>query len=300
MERTVSILEALDIAARQFQRGAYERAEDVCRRVLASDPDCSEAEFWLGKVLDAQGRHEEALTSHERSLWLRPVVRWHVIQAAIAWSRATTYLEIGLGEAGNFCRITAARKLGVDPVPLEGPALEEVHSGRAEFLQTTSDEFFAQYGAILAEKGLDVAFVDGLHTYEQSLADVERCLKSMNDGGVVLMHDCNPTSEAMAAPASSYEEVTGENPGGPPPDWTGDVWKTIVHLRACSEGLRVAVLDCDYGVGVIVKRPGSPCLSISPDVIRSWTYRDLESNRRELLNLQPPQYLFKMLRQQEP
>ena len=180
MEKVVSIPEALDIAARQVDHGAYQRAEDICRRVLMADPNCSEAEFWLGKSLEAQGRHEEALVSHERSLWLRPVVRWHLIQAAITWIGAKTYVEIGVGDGQNFCHITAARKLGVDPVPPDGPAWNEILAGRAAFFPMTSDEFFTRHVDMLGGGSIDVAFVDGLHTYEQSLADVEHCLKCLN------------------------------------------------------------------------------------------------------------------------
>jgi predicted O-methyltransferase YrrM len=158
----------------------------------------------------------------------------------------------------------------------------------------TSDEFFARHAALFEEGRIDAAFIDGLHTYEQSLVDVENCLRCLNDGGVILMHDCNPISEAMASPSACYEEVVGRSAEGQPPEWTGDVWKTIVHLRS-REGFQVAVLDCDYGVGVIVKRPGAKHLAFAPETIRSWTYRDLEANRRELLDLQPPQCLFKML-----
>ena len=110
---------------------------------------------------------------------------------------------------------------------------------------------------------------------------------------------CNPISEAMATPASCYDEIANQSPLGPPPEWTGDVWKTIVHLRS-RVGLCVAVLDCDYGVGVIVKRQATKTLSIAPETVRLWTYRDLESNRQELLGLEPPQYLFKMLKREEP
>lgn len=36
------------------------------------------------------------------------------------------------------------------------------------------------------------------------------------------------------------------------PPWSGDVWKSIVHLRSIRPDLRVAVLDCDSGVGIRV------------------------------------------------
>jgi len=295
VDRLVAIPEALAVAAGQLDRGAWQRAEEVCRRILRVEPNNSEAEFLLGKALEAQGRHEEALISHERTLWLRPALRWHVIQAAIAWRRARTYLEIGVGNVDTFCRIMAPRRLGVDPVAPAELVCRERHQGLVRFFAMTSDEFFARHGDVLRDGGIDVAFIDGLHTHEQSLIDVRHCLEYLNERGLILVHDCNPTSEAMAAPASSYDEAASNSRSGSVVEWTGDVWKTIVHLRASAEDLSVAVLDCDYGVGAIVKRPTRQRLSLGAETIRSWAYRDLEANRKELLNLQPPQLLFKML-----
>ena len=62
----------------------------------------------------------------------------------------------------------------------------------------TSDEFFAK--ASLPFR-FDVVFIDGLHTYEQSRKDAENALGVIVEGGVIIMHDCNPPNAAAAQPA---------------------------------------------------------------------------------------------------
>jgi hypothetical protein len=225
------------------------------------------------------------------------VFRWHVIQAAITWNCAQTYLEIGLGDLENFFRITAPRMFGVEPVPLSGPILFKAERRGAQIFPLTSDAFFASNAGLFQNGGIDVAFVDGLHTHEQSIRDVYHCLAHLNPGGVILLHDCNPTTESMALPASSYGEGLAKKPPGSSVEWTGDVWKTLVQLRLCDNSLDVGCLDCDYGVGVIVKRPSGRITSMAPEVIRSWTYSELEANRQDLLGLRPPHQLLDMLPQ---
>jgi len=75
-----------------------------------------------------------------------------------------------------------------------------------------SDTFFVQEKLRLSEHGLDVVFIDGLHTFLQSLKDVQNSLRYLNANGVIVLHDCNPLSEAAAFPAVSIDEVQKINP----------------------------------------------------------------------------------------
>jgi hypothetical protein len=140
-----------------------------------------------------------------------------------------------------------------------------------------------------------VAFVDGLHTWRQSMVDVRNCLKYLNPGGAILLHDCNPTDQAMATPAGSAEGAQAKHVPGWTGEWTGDVWKTIVALRSSCPNLTVFVFDCDYGIGVVLQRPADRPLSFSPQELLRWTYQDLEARRAELLDLRPPDRLFEWI-----
>jgi glycosyltransferase involved in cell wall biosynthesis len=66
-------------------------------------------------------------------------------------------------------------------------------------------------------------------------------------------------------------------------------------MRALREDLRVFVLDCDYGVGVVTRGAPESRLSCSEEEIRALGYADLEARRTELLNLKPPDRLAAFL-----
>lgn len=112
----------------------------------------------------------------------------------------------------------------------------------------------------------------------------------------MVVHDCNPTSEAMAQPAVSLTAAADSGTEGWTGEWCGDVWKTIVKLRSAHPAMEVFVLNCDYGVGIL--NPAKPVptpLSYSLEEIEAMTYADLEKDRERLLNLKPDTYLDTIL-----
>jgi hypothetical protein len=221
-----------------------------------------------------------------------------VMQAVIAHLKARIYLEIGVAQGGNLVRVCAPHKIGVDPAFPPPAVQEEIQSGATNYLQMTSDEFFRNSPPLLQSDGIDVAFIDGLHTYSQALADSDNCLTYLNPGGVILLHDCNPPTETIAAPAASWDAAARMNLPGWNGLWTGDVWKAIAQLRSTRKDLRVCVLDCDFGIGVVRRGEAeeSPILSFSAETIAGLGYRDLEKNRKAILDLRPPQALLARLR----
>jgi len=79
--------------------------------------------------------------------------------------------------------------------------------------------------------------------------------------------------------------------------WTGDVYKTIIHLRATRPDLFVAVVDVDHGIGIV--KPGEPenVLDLSPEEIRNLTFKDLVKNKEQLLNLKPKEWFWNIIAQ---
>ena len=225
--------------------------------------------------------------------------RVDVLQKIIYRKGRCNYLEIGVRRGGCFFKIRGAKlKIAVDPAfsfskkvfffnILKNPS----NIFRSSYFSMTSDDFFAKRKNYLKRKKLDLVFIDGLHTYEQSLADVRNTLQYLNPDGIIVMHDCSPESELSATPAKSSLEVRQKlhcqkEWNG---NWSGDVWKTIVHLRTY-EYLRVFVLDCDFGLGIIGYGKGSR-LPFSHGHIQRMQYRDLAASRKELLNLRECVYL---------
>lgn len=230
------------------------------------------------------------------------MTRLDVIQKIVDYQNARTYLEIGVKKGKVFLNIKARKKIAVDPhfkinkkrkIKSYFNNLSNIFN---EYYEMTSDVFFEKYSNIFTRlNGFDVAFIDGLHTYKQSLRDVQNCLNFLNRNGVIIMHDCNPLSEVEAYPAGSQEDSANLNLPEGTSSWSGDVWKTIVHLRSTRTDLHIFVLNCDHGIGIITRGAPEDMLQYSEKSIDNLSYEDLERDRARILNLKRADYLSKFL-----
>jgi hypothetical protein len=221
------------------------------------------------------------------------VNRIDVVRAALA-AAGGSYLELGVRDGACFHAVQAPTMVAVDPrfafsVPWRSrlARLRRGRTGRLYF-PLTSDAFFARHARRLAPFG--VVFVDGLHTYDQAHRDVVNALAVLLPRGVVVVHDCNPVTAAAAAPTL---EQAARQPGYGG-EWNGDVYKAIAHLRT-REDLRVHVLDCDHGVGLVTRGAPAERLDLTPAQIEQLTYEDLDADRARLLGLRPPADLDALL-----
>lgn len=230
--------------------------------------------------------------------------RFTVLQNIINIIKAQVYLEIGVFNGDIISNITCNEKIGVDPefkFNWKKKVKKILPSSKFRTFEVTSDTFFENYAPNILTKGIDVAFVDGLHTYDQALRDVENCLKYLNKDGFIVMHDCNPNSRANEFPVkNSINEALELAKKGKIPGWNncwnGDVWKALVHLRITHPELNIFTLDLDWGLGIITYGVPDSQPSISIQELKNSDYSLLESERSELLNLKNPTYLKTYLR----
>lgn len=228
----------------------------------------------------------------------RTVNRTDVLQRIIDRQNTGTYLEIGVSDGDNFFSIRALQKIAVDPEFKVPKALRTQWMTRntsnltATYHEMSSDAFFE-----IIDPGcrFDLVFVDGLHTYAQSLRDVSHSLDHLIERGIVVLHDCNPPHAAAAHPADSLQRAAALDLPGWTGAWCGDVWKTICHLRSRRSDVRVFVLDCDYGLGIVMRGTPDNRLDVSPEKLKQMTYADLDGDRPRLLNLRPESYLSEFL-----
>jgi hypothetical protein len=228
------------------------------------------------------------------------VNRIKAVQQALDGRVKRVYLEIGVFHGSVFRRITADEKIAVDPafkLSARSRRLADAKARATYYFETTSDAFFASETAFLEQHGIDVALIDGNHTYGQVVRDVENTLRYLRDDGVIVLHDCNPANASIACPATSYADFRAQNRWRwvTFPPWSGDVWKATVYLRSTRHDLRIAVLKCDRGVGIIRKGFPESRLSYSAAQIEALDYADLAADRDRLLNLKPPAYLGEFL-----
>ena len=108
------------------------------------------------------------------------------------------YLEIGVCSGYTFDRlnIKTENKFGVDP-------------DKGGNYKMTSDQFFFEN----KDQKFDVVFIDGLHHYDQCQKDIINSLNSLNENGIILIHDMIPNNSLV-----EYTPRRAINS-----HWTGDV-----------------------------------------------------------------------------
>ena len=198
----------------------------------------------------------------------------------------SNYIEIGVRNGENFFAIRSKNKVGVDPNYFFSKrfhinSLLKSYNWNYKMYRKTSDEFFKNEADVIYKNNkIDIAFIDGLHTYEQSLRDARNCLKYLNLDGYIIFHDCNPLTAEAANPRIPHGAI----------NWNGDVWKAIHHLRKYENYFHCFTIDFDEGIGVLkVKDPNYFKIidELTPDPqIQKLTFNDLELNRQYLIGLQ--------------
>lgn len=288
-------LQPLKRLANLAQESRYYRLAAICWALL-EELEPSDENHSARRCLALWGAGETVLARtaflelRDAQLRLDSISRTTVVQRVINVLGAKRYLEIGVEQGINFFQIEADTKFAVDPefkIPGGGRDFEGHY-----FFEMTSDAFFQSPPHEIVEHGIDVVLVDGLHTYEQALRDVENCLRYLSTGGVIVMHDCLPASLAEAAP--SMEEA--RSTPGFKNTWTGDVYKAVAHLRATRDDLFVAVIDSDHGIGIVCLGSPESTLNISVEEAASLSYSDLRASTGQLLNLKSAEWLPNWLR----
>ena len=145
--------------------------------------------------------------------------------------RPASYVEIGVFR-GDTLRLAHPPTvvLGIDPVML--PQAAEGWRTQTHLQQLTSNEFFAKHSLsqFWEVNRFDLAFVDGLHQFEQALQDILHLEQYAGPESVVAVHDTIPLDEESARP----DQATTFH--------TGDVWKLVPVLKQFRPRLEVTTV----------------------------------------------------------
>jgi hypothetical protein len=234
--------------------------------------------------------------------------RLEAIQLLINHTKAKNYLEIGVFNGSNFLEVHAPYKHAVDPV-LKITGRYKFHAITHDprnlfnkYFNITSDAYFETQRKKLEQNKIDVSFIDGLHTYAQTLIDVKNVLTYLNPNGGIVMHDCSPPTKAHGWPANSKEHAETLNIPGFTGGWCGDSWKAIHHLIEWNNkfnALDIFVLNCDYGLGVVFPKKNfnvSMLNDLKPESIyETLSYEFLDANRKLVIHLEDENYIKKYL-----
>lgn len=208
--------------------------------------------------------------------------RTYILQNYINLKNIHTYLEIGVFVGHNLLQMKAPNILVVDPF-IQVPNWRNNTRPYIDYYELTSDDFFEKHSDLFQEQKIQACLIDGLHTYEQSLKDVLNTLDNGDEDCLIIMHDCKPVNKAAAEKTMALARQTEGYNGM----WMGDVYKSIIWLRAFRDDVQAFVLDCDCGLGIVRKGKPESRLNLTEEQINQISYEDLVEDMDNLLNLKP-------------
>jgi len=174
------------------------------------------------------------------------VTRGDIVQSMLDLFEAPSYLEIGVDHGLTFNSVVAQHKYAVDPDFKFGTHVMEIAGRSVLHFALTSDAYFA---GPCASRVLDVAFIDGLHTFEQTLRDLLNVQAHLQRHGVIVIDDVNPSSFHASLPdvgeafrvrdyQARYHPEMANNL-----DWMGDVYKLVFFIQTFMQSWTYATVD---------------------------------------------------------
>ena len=169
------------------------------------------------------------------------MTRTEIINELIKKNGYKSYLEIGLANPDdNYTKVECETKECVDPEPYS-----EIIKGKVEYVvpdgmltyEMTSDKMFE---TIPADKKWDLIFIDGLHTQEQCMKDIQNSLHHLSENGIIMCHDNLPFAKYVQLRVRRFDSP-----------WTGDVWKTQYSLIKNNPGVDIKVVSTDFGCSLM-------------------------------------------------
>ena len=141
----------------------------------------------------------------------------------------STYLEIGVHEGITFLGVDADRKVAVDPY-FRFDTFAHGKDGKNDFFECTSDYFFSDIQKKI-DITPDVIFLDGMHTFQQTLRDLLNCLAITHSESVIIVDDVFPVDVYSSLPSSADAHRFRARAGGDSLAWHGDVYKVVMFVH---------------------------------------------------------------------
>lgn len=279
-------IKALDFYYRRQYQHAYKAVESAI--LLA--PDIEQLHLFKARVLDAFGNTKEAATvsdSNQEALFMLQAESEMPGMDYYGWLehlhellQPATYVEIGLGDGRAFSLTGPnAVAIGIDPYKGKWELLNygSPH-GSSTLFHLTSDDFFSQNDLkeVIGKDTFDLAFIDGLHYFDQVLKDFINLERYAGKNSMILMHDCLPVSPKVA----TRERNTAF--------WTGDVWRIIPCLKTFRPDLNIITLPTKpSGLTLVTDMdPTSQVLSENYEaIVKYYAGLNLPTSRQERFSL---------------
>lgn len=177
------------------------------------------------------------------------IMRHAIINQLGRVNGASSYLEIGVARGMTFRKVNVNHRCGVDPeFRFDFHALED---DKTSFYQLSSDEFFS---GLDSSKKFDLIFIDGLHTFEQTLRDFNNAMCHAHDQTIIIIDDVCPKSVYAAHRLQREAAIFRRMDGLDDPSWMGDVYKVIFFLHDFYPQFTYATMLENHGQTVVWKK----------------------------------------------
>lgn len=166
--------------------------------------------------------------------------------------RPKFYVEIGVAQGNTLTRaLPSTEAVGVDPKPQFVPD----KNSNISVYRETSDAFFSAYEQRpqFANRKIDMAFIDGLHHFEQALRDFINVEKRSAADGLIVLHDCIPFDDVNSGRDDNVEY------------WVGDVWKCLAVLLDRRPDLNIRIIGAPPSGLVLVRHLNSASRTLEED-----------------------------------
>lgn len=160
----------------------------------------------------SKGRDLMSIQESQGSDWLNKIVYTFFVKS---------YLEIGIHCGENFLNVDVSDKVGVDP--FFGKDYESVISDTCKFYEMKSDNFFQVFADSML---FDLIYLDGLHTFEQTLRDFCNSHRCSHEKTIWVIDDTIPSDKFSMMPTQKLAMNTRfKETGVESWAWHGDVFK---------------------------------------------------------------------------
>ncbi len=168
--------------------------------------------------------------------------RDEVVQSYLDLFENPSYLEIGVFRGDTFHALKAQHKVAVDP---KFQFDESSRETGAEYCEIPSDDYFATLSR--NSPPFDVVYLDGLHTFEQTLRDLLNSIDYLKRDGVVVIDDVLPCSYHSSLPVMSEAFAVRSAACDSDASWMGDVYRLVYFIQSFLPSFDYATVSENHG-----------------------------------------------------
>lgn len=176
------------------------------------------------------------------------VTRLQVVQSFLNLFNNPRYLEVGVWKGKTFGPITAFTKVAVDPTFPDGVKERLRAQPNAEIHEITSDQFFAQAPV---DRKFDVIYLDGLHTFEQTLRDLINAVSFIAQPGIIIVDDVYPDTYHGSLANVRHSHLVKRATESESKNWMGDVYKLTLFIDTFFQQYSYRMVSDNHGQLVI-------------------------------------------------